>query len=206
MRHLTAQASRRRSRGKWYALFLTGACLALQPWGVHALTVPAGLEVPAGNRAFLTGRAFGTQNYICLPSAAGFAWSFLAPQATLFNLEGTQITTHFLSPNPDEAGTPRATWQHSRDTSSVWAMAIASSSDPAFVEAGAIPWLLLQAVGTEPGPDGGQRLAVTTYIHRVNTIGGLAPATGCAAAADVGKRVLVPYEADYVFYRAPRRE
>jgi len=68
------------------------------------------------------------------------------PQATLFNEHGQQVITHFLSPNPDEAGTARATWQHSRDTSAVWARAIASSSDPAFVAPGAIPWLLLELV------------------------------------------------------------
>src|SRR4051794_15288457 len=46
--------------------------------------VPSGLEVPAGNAAFLKGHAVGTQNYVCLPSASGVAWTFFAPQATLF--------------------------------------------------------------------------------------------------------------------------
>ena len=39
----------------------------------------------------------------------------------LFNVYGTQIITHFLSPNPVEADTSRATWQDSRDSSAVWA-------------------------------------------------------------------------------------
>ena len=85
--------------------------------------VPANIQVPAGNKVFLKGHAVGTQNYICLPSGSGFAWTFFGPQATLFNDDDEQqIITHFLSPNPDESGTPRATWQHSRDTSTVWAM------------------------------------------------------------------------------------
>jgi hypothetical protein len=81
-------------------------------------------------------------------------------------------------------------------------MAIASSSNPGFVESGAIPWLLLQVVGAQGGPTGGETLTATTYIQRLNTSGGIAPSTGCAQSADVGKKALVPYEADYVFYKA----
>ena len=114
--------------------------------------VPANIQVPAGNKAFLQGYAVGTQNYICLPSGSGFAWTFFGPQATLFKDNDKQILTHFLSPNPSESGTPRATWQDSKDTSAVWAAAIASSSDPAFVAPGAIPWLLLDVVGDQSGP------------------------------------------------------
>jgi hypothetical protein len=66
---------------------------------------------------------------------------------------------------------------------------------------GAIPWLLLQVVGGQDGPTGGDTLTASTYIQRVHTAGGIAPATGCAESTDVGKKVLVPYEADYYFYR-----
>lgn len=165
--------------------------------------VPSNLQVPAGNKAFLDGHAVGTQNYICLPSGPGFAWILFGPQATLFNADDEQVITHFLSPNPDESGTPpRATWQHSRDTSTVWAVAIQSSSDPAFVEPGAIPWLLLWVVGAQDGPTDGDKLSETTFIQRLNTVGGIAPSTGCTLSTDVGKRAFVPYEADYFFYRA----
>ena len=163
--------------------------------------VPPGLVVPAGHKLFLEGHAFGTQNYLCLPSAsapAGVAWINVGPQATLFADNGRQIITHFLSPNPDESGIARATWQHSRDTSAVWA---AADADPVFVEAGAIPWLRLHFVGRQEGPTGGDSLSETTYIQRINTVGGVAPATGCAAGTDVGKRYFSPYEADYLFYK-----
>src|SRR5437762_316071 len=46
--------------------------------------VPANIEVPKGNRAFLKGSAIGTQNYVCLPSSSSFAWTLFTPQATLF--------------------------------------------------------------------------------------------------------------------------
>jgi Protein of unknown function (DUF3455) len=160
--------------------------------------VPANLEVPAGNTAFLEGHAVGTQNYICLPSG----WTFFGPQATLFNDLNEQVITHFLSPNPDEGATPRATWQHSQDTSTIWAVAIASYSNPSFVARGDIPLLLLQVVGAQDGPTGGRLLTATTFIHRLNTSGGVAPSTGCTVSTDIGKRALVPYTADYFFYRA----
>jgi len=165
--------------------------------------VPANIQVPAGNKAFLEGHAVGTQDYICLPSGSGFAWTFFGPQATLFNDDDKQVITHFLSPNPFEGGTPRATWQHSRDTSTVWAFATpaTTSTDPAFVAPGAIPWLRLEVVGAQDGPTGGDKLSETTFIQRLNTSGGVAPSTGCALSTDVGKKALVPYKADYFFYR-----
>jgi hypothetical protein len=47
--------------------------------------VPSNLQVPAGNRAFREGHAAGTQDYLCLPSGTGFAWTFFGPQATLLD-------------------------------------------------------------------------------------------------------------------------
>jgi hypothetical protein len=43
---------------------------------------------------------------------------------------------------------------------------------------------------------------MVTYVQRLNTSGGSAPATGCAVSTDVGGQVLVPYTADYYFYAA----
>ncbi len=164
--------------------------------------VPTTIQVPVGNTAFLKGFAVGTQNYMCLSSGAGYAWTFFGPQATLFDDEDKQIITHFLSANPDESGTPRATWQHSKDTSAIWAR-VAPLSTPVSVP-GAIPWLLLEVVGDQDGPTGGHKLTTTTYIQRLNTTGGVAPATGCATVSDIGKRALVSYTADYFFYKATK--
>jgi hypothetical protein len=175
---------------------LVSAAATAQAGHVNVPEVPANLEAPEGHRAFRMLHAVGTQNYICL--AAGLPWTFIGPQATLFNDEEEQALTHFLSPNPVENGVARATWQHSRDTSAAWAQAIASSTDPAFVTPGAIPWLLLQVVGSQEGPTGGDKFADTTFIQRVNTAGGSAPSATCPAA---GARAFVSYETDYVFYR-----
>jgi hypothetical protein len=168
--------------------------------------VPANIQVSAGNKAFLQGHAIGTQDYICLPSGSGFAWTFFGPQATLFNDDDKQVITHFLSPNPFESDTPRATWQHSRDTSTVWAVAITTSSDPDFVAPGAINWLLLQVVGAQDGPTGGDKLSETTFIQRLNTSGGVAPSSGCTLSTDVSNKALVSYTADYFFYKATKHK
>ena len=162
-------------------------------------SVPPDLQVEAGNKPFLEGHAVGTQNYICLPSGGGFAWTLFTPQATLFNDDDNELITHFFGPNPDpsEKGTIRAAWQDSRDTSTVWAKAI---HDPAFVTRGAIPWLLLERAGVQAGPAGGDTLTKTTFVQRVNTSGGVAPKSGCSQSRDVGAKAFVPYTADYFFY------
>jgi hypothetical protein len=181
-------------------------------------TVPFNLEVPTGNTLYLKGEAKGTQNYVCLPSAGsktGFAFKLFTPQATLFlpisftgNGFTQQIITHFFSPNPDplDNGAIRATWQSSLDTSAVWAATVPDgvSTDGQFVKTGAVPWLLLEKKGTQRGSMGGEGLSQTTFVQRLNTDGGVAPATGCSAPGDVGTTAFVPYTADYFFYKASR--
>jgi len=65
----------------------------------------------------------------------------------------------------------------------------------------AIAWLLLEASVVGEGPTGGDKMLPTRRIQRVNTVEGKAPTTGCAVTNDIGKRALVPYEADYYFYK-----
>ncbi|MEZ5285666.1 MAG: DUF3455 domain-containing protein [Vicinamibacterales bacterium] len=167
--------------------------------------VPPGLEAPAGHDVFLIAEAEGTQNFVCVATPGGLSWRFTGPQATLFvRVAGHpfQLATHFLS--ADASGAARPTWQHSLDTSRVWGRVLASSADPAYVAPGAVPWLLLEAAASEPGPASGAILSRTSFIQRVHTSGGLAPASGCTTANDAGVQALVPYTADYVFYRARR--
>ena len=168
--------------------------------------VPTKIRPEEGSRLFLVGHAFGTQNYICLPSGAGFKYVLFTPEATLFEHRAKQVITHFFSPNPEENNTVRATWQHSRDTSIVWAKAVDSidhTSNPELVAEGAVPWVLLVKAGVAEGPGGGDTLTKTTFVQRLNTSGGVAPSTGCASSADVGRQAFQPYEADYFFYSAP---
>ena len=156
--------------------------------------------MPAGYTPFLAAHAIGTQGYVCVAVGSIFSWTPFGPQATLFDHDGEQILTHFLSPTPYDQ-LPNPTWQHSRDSSVVWARPIASSSDPNFVAPGAIPWLLLEAVVVGDGPSGGDKLLATRLIQRLKTQGGTAPSSGCARPEDIKKRALVPYDADYFFYQ-----
>jgi hypothetical protein len=168
---------------------------AARPDPIIPPPMPANLEVPEGNRPFLMVHAYGTQNYICL--VAGQPWAFIGPQATLFN-DARQTLTHFLSINPIDDGAA-ATWQHSRDSSAIWARAVESSTDPDYVQPGAVAWLKLRVVGALAGPTGGVKISRTTFVQRVNTVGGSAPSDTCPA---VGARAFVPYETDYIFYKA----
>lgn len=198
----------RRSRLVACAIALAAGFSAPHPARAASLApprVPLDLQVPPGNVPFLEGHGVGTQNYVCLSSATsptGFDWSLFTPEATLFNDDDRQITTHFFGPNPAENGTIRAAWQQSRDTSTVWAKLF---HDPVTVTANAIPWLVLQTAGVQAGPAGGDLLTETTFIQRVNTQGGLAPATGCSSGQNVGARAFVPYSADYFFFKEDDR-
>jgi hypothetical protein len=174
---------------------------------------PDTIAVPAGNSAYLVGHASGSQGYTCLPtSTGGTAWNPTArPEATLFaDFFGhpVQIITHFQSINenpkpnivPPQSG--NATWQSSFDSSRVWMVkksGIDPSSDIASCShTGSIQCLLLQSVGNLKGPTGGNLLANTTFIQRLNTGGGAVPTSACTA----GQTQLVPYTADYFFFRA----
>jgi hypothetical protein len=130
--------------------------------------------------------AEGVQNYTCQPSGI---WLFTDPEAILSKANGRSrpIGTHFLN-----FATGRPVWQL-KDGSSVEAARFASV--PA--GAGNIPSLLLQAVTTTPGSYD-RRLTGTTWVQRLNTSGGVAPAGACTPL----DRVAVPYSADYLFWRA----
>jgi hypothetical protein len=184
-------------------------------------STPALITPPAGNSAFLVGHATGTQGYTCLPTSTGAStasWTVKGarPEATLFQSffgRDFQIITHFLSPNenPNDAATKplpfgSATWQSSFDTSKVWAQvlngnSIPAGSHPSCPNTNSIACLLLESVGSQKGPTGGSILSNTTFIQRLNTKGGSAPDAGCSTSADVGNQALVPYSADYVFFR-----
>src|SRR5437762_181435 len=176
---------------------------------------PSDIAVPVGNSPFLVGHAFGSQGYTCLPtSTGGTAWNPAArPEATLFaSFFGhlVQIITHFqsINENPKPNVIPplsgNATWQSSLDSSRVWMVkvkGIDAGSDPASCpNTGSIQCLLLQSVGNKKGPTDGNLLANTTFIQRLNTSGGAVPTSVCT----VGQTQLVPYTADYFFFRADK--
>lgn len=146
--------------------------------------VPASLT-PPGNAVFLFElEAKGVQIYACeaKPEApTTYAWTFKAPEATLRNARGQVVSTHYAGP----------TWQ-GNDDSTVVAAVLARADAPSKK---AIPWLLLEA----KSHTGSGVFSTATYIQRLDTKGGIAPATGCDAA-HANAEARVPYEATYAFY------
>jgi Protein of unknown function (DUF3455) len=138
------------------------------------------------SRLFLVVPAVGVQKYTCQPNGS---WLFTDPEATLYKTTGVPkpIGTHFLN-----FASGRPVWQL-KDGSSVEA----ARTETVPGGTGNIPWLLLEAVATTAGPDG-DRLTSTTWVQRLNTSGGVAPAGTCTP----GGRIAVPYSADYLFWRA----
>ena len=204
-----------RVRSLFPAAFLLECALGTVPRAMAQVTapsVPGKIAVPAGNHAYLVGHASGSQGYTCLPTAAGgTAWNSTArPEATLFaDFFGREFQiTHFQSfnENPKPGIVPplsgNATWQSSLDSSRVWAIRVNGIDPDPNVEScrnlGSIQCLLLQSVGNKKGSTGGNLLADTTFIQRLNTSGGAAPTSVCT----VGQTQLVPYTADYYFFRA----
>lgn len=149
------------------------------------VVVPDALMPSAGETAVLTSPARGVQIYECRArkDGSGLEWAFVAPEAELFDAKSASIGHHGAGP----------TWQ-ANDGSRIVGSVKARADAPV---TSAIPWLLLSAKST--GPSG--TLAAVTSIQRINTAGGVAPATPCTDGL-TGTTVRVPYTADYVFYAA----
>ncbi len=153
--------------------------------GPSAPAVPAGIAVPDGHKPYLIAHAEGVQIYTCASAPGGQAWRLLAPRATLTGDNGNPLATHYAGP----------TWE-ARDGSTVVGRREAGVN----VDPTAIDWLRLKADSTAPGPDG-DRLGATSYIQRIHTVGGLAPAAGDCDADAIGEQREIPYSADYVFFK-----
>ncbi len=176
------------------ALAASAACARRVDWApasVCSEAVPPTLAAPAGNELAFELSAEGVQVYKCLEAGDGGmvagapAWSFDAPEATLFTRRGVYAGRHGAGP----------TWE-GRDGSRVVATKVGSATSDRL----AIPALLLRATSH---PGGGGSMADVTFVQRVATWGGNAPSDGCSADT-VGAIARVPYHAVYCFYR--RRE
>jgi len=134
------------------------------------------LQVPRGNKVSFHAYAVGVQIY----SWNGTAWVFLKPEAVLYSTDhGCGIVgIHYAGP----------TWE-----SNSGSYVVGTVLEKAIVDPTAIPWLKLAGVDSDgPGIFDG-----TTFIQRLNTVGGIAPAQPGQA---IGQEARVPYTADYFFY------
>lgn len=148
--------------------------------------VPEALNPPATATLVMALPADGVQVYTCSSAKPGEApaWALTAPHA-LLGAGKDVVGTHFAGP----------TWQ-GLDGSAVKGAKLAAADAP---NASAIPWLLLSATPAHEGSEGS--FTNVTFIQRLDTQGGKAPASGCDVG-HVGAQVLVPYKAKYYFYRS----
>jgi hypothetical protein len=153
--------------------------------GMRSVDVPPALDPPSDQSLAMVVRAKGVQVYECRArkDGTGFEWTFVAPEADLFDRYGRHLGTHGAGPY----------WQ-ADDGSRVIGTVKARADAPV---AGAIPWLLLAT--TSGGPEGS--ISKVSSIQRVNTAGGVAPDAGCGEQTR-SKLARVAYTADYRLFAA----
>ena len=117
-------------------------------------------------------------------NATTFTWDFDAPRASLFAEENFfgEVGSHYRGPNWESKSGSRVKGQRVQGTGCT-------------PDTSAIAWLLLSATETTgPGIFNG-----ISFIQRVNTTGGLAPALPGTVDGEIKE---VPYTAEYYFYRS----
>ena len=175
----------------WRSIKMTVLSLLLlalvAPAGAHtqqAATPEEALEelaVPEGHKFVFAAYAEGVQVY----RWNGTGWVFSWPDAVLYEGDGADdeaFGIHYGGPTWETASGSRVK---------------AALDKPYPVDPDAIPWLRLKATDS----DGPGAFRGVTYIQRLYTTGGLAPAF---AGTTIGEEARVPYTAWYVFYKAAR--
>ena len=163
------------------ALFC-GALLLSACVNTPLVEVPEALKPATSESPAMVVPAKGVQIYECRLGKDGAPqWTFVAPEAALFDVRGNTIGDHGAGPY----------WQ-AKDGSRIVGTLKQRADAPV---PAAIPWLLLST--KSDGPAGA--FSNVSSIQRVNTVGGVAPATGCSADS-TGKTARIPYSADYYFF------
>jgi hypothetical protein len=146
----------------------------------RAPEVPPEISLGSTNKVHFHGFGVGFQIY----TWDGSSWGPAVPDATLFDDDGNVVATHFAGPR----------WK-----SNSGSIVLGAVVPPRLtVDTNSIPWLRLKAVSTE----GSGIFADTSFIHRVNTVGGNPPSQNGSVVGQVAK---IAYTADYFFYRDTSR-
>lgn len=150
--------------------------------------IPGILNVPEGNKLVLQTFAKGVQIYQVRRKATDpnvFEWVNIAPSATLY------AKPEFVNPLIDHFAGP--SWRFIKGPEKDETV-VATRSQGITVDQTAIQWLLLQAVDSLSTQNN-----KITFIHRICTVGGLAPKT-VPNEAILGQIDSIPYTASYLFY------
>jgi hypothetical protein len=183
MKTKTAHQTQRPKTGSWLPGLLgltlaTASATSALATDNRAPEVPFQIAVEDGNVVHFHGFGVGFQVY----TWNGTSWGAAVPDATLFDEDGNIVASHFAGP----------TWKSNSGSEVVGALPPAAF----IVDTNAIPWLRLAAV--KQLTHGPGIFADTTFIQRVNTVGGKAP---FMPGTTVGQVAKVPYSADYFFFR-----
>lgn len=165
-----------------------GACASQAPMMTpyNQASLPDAVKVPAGHMVAMETEAAGDITYQCRAKkdmADQFEWVFAGPSAKLMDRKSNAVGKYYGPP---------ATWE-SLDGSKVTGAQVAVAPNGE----GNIPTQLVKA---NPAMGAGAMQGVS-YIQRVATRGGVAPKSACAKGNE-GEKQTVPYQADYIFYRA----
>jgi Protein of unknown function (DUF3455) len=169
-------------------LVLLSACGSMAPIApmYSQAALPEAVKVPAGHKVALESVGVGEITYECREKSAAagqFEWVFVGPSAVLKDRAGKAIGSYYGPP---------ATWA-SMDGSKLTGTQVAVAPSAA----GNIP---LQLVKANPATGQGAMSGVM-YVQRVDTRGGVAPASACGMDTK-GKKEIVKYQADYIFWKA----
>lgn len=151
---------------------------------VDNMKLPEPVRVPAGHMQTLETIGTGEITYECREKkdmAGAYEWAFVAPVATLWDMQQKTIGKYYGGP----------TWE-ANDGSKVTGKQVAIAPAPA----GNIS---LQLVKADPAMGNGAMTGVT-FIQRLETKGGVAPAMACGST-NAGAKQQVWYQAKYVFYK-----
>jgi hypothetical protein len=167
------------------SIALLSACAMAQPLSA-ANDTPDKLKPGNDASLILMATAKGVQIYECRArkDGNGYDWTFVAPEATLFDRAGKVIGKHYAGPH----------WE-SIDGSKVVGTVTERADAPA---TGDIPWLLLTT--HSDGPAGA--FSGVNSTQRLHTAGGAAPKDGCSKET-TGHLARIGYTADYYFFAVP---
>jgi len=158
-------------------------CSAESPKTDPIPVIPDAVKVPMTETLSFVANAKGAQIYESRArkdDPSKYEWVFKGPDADLFDAQGKKVGRHYAGP----------TWESTDGSKVVGEVkGKADAKDPS-----GVPWLLLSAKAHE----GSGVFSAVTYIQRVNTVGGKAPAECDEKSA--GKEFKTPYTAVYLFY------
>jgi hypothetical protein len=144
-------------------------------------SIPDLIKVPTGYSPVLTAHAKGDQIYQCTLNKGEYTWETQAPDAKLFDAQGNIIGNHTAGP----------IWEYKEGSSVVGRVTSKIDVSPGK----AISWLLVKVISHK----GEGLFSNVSFINRINTYGGLPPASACDAN-HLGSEKRVAYTADYVFF------